>query len=59
MCGRFALARRPAALARVFALAEAADCTPRYNIAPTTDIAAVRRSLHSDRCRQCPGGAGP
>ncbi len=51
MCGRFALARRPAALARVFALAEVADCAPRSNIAPTTAIAVVRQSLHSDRYR--------
>jgi putative SOS response-associated peptidase YedK len=44
MCGRFALARRPEELTRVFDLAEVADCAPRYNIAPTTDIAVVRRS---------------
>jgi len=44
MCGRFALARSPEELTRVFDLAASADCAPRYNIAPTTDIAVVRRS---------------
>ena len=44
MCGRFALARSPEELTRIFDLAEAADWAPRFNIAPTTDIAVVRRS---------------
>ena len=44
MCGRFALARSPEELTRVFDLVEAADCAPRFNIAPTSDIAVVRRS---------------
>jgi putative SOS response-associated peptidase YedK len=44
MCGRFALARCPEELTRVFDLAAAADFAPRYNIAPTNDIAVVRRS---------------
>ncbi len=44
MCGRFALARTPEELTRVFDLAASADCAPRYNIAPTSDIAVVRRS---------------
>jgi putative SOS response-associated peptidase YedK len=51
MCGRFALTRSPEELTRVFALVEVDDCAPRFNIAPTTDVAVVRRSLHSDRCR--------
>ena len=42
MLGRFALARRPEELSRVFDLAASADCAPHYNIAPTSDIAVVR-----------------
>ncbi len=44
MCGRFALARTPEELTRVFDLAESADFAPRFNIAPSTDIAVVRWS---------------
>jgi putative SOS response-associated peptidase YedK len=44
MCGRFALARTPEELTRIFDLAASADGAPRYNIAPTSDIAVVRRS---------------
>ena len=44
MCGRFALARSPDELSRVFDLAECADFTPRYNIAPSTEIPVIRHS---------------
>ncbi len=44
MCGRFALARCPDEVTRIFDLAECTDFTPRYNIAPTTDIPVIRRS---------------
>ena len=44
MCGRFALARCPDEVTRLFDLAECADFAPRYNIAPTTDIPVIRRS---------------
>ena len=44
MCGRFALARSPDEVTRLFDLDECADFTPRYNIAPTTDIPVIRRS---------------
>lgn len=44
MCGRFALARCPEEVTRLFDLAECADFTPRHNIAPTTDIPVIRRS---------------
>jgi len=44
VCGRFALARCPDEVARVFDLAECADYPPRYNIAPGTDIPVIRRS---------------
>ena len=49
MCGRFALARTPEALTRVFDLAECVDLAPRYNLAPGTDIPVVRRSLDGTR----------
>ena len=42
MCGRFALFTSPEALARLFGVAEAPALEPRYNIAPTQNIAAVR-----------------
>ena len=48
MCGRFALARTPEELTRIFDLAASADGAPRYNIAPTSDIAVVRRSPAGD-----------
>ena len=44
MCGRFALVRCPEEVTRYFDLAECADFTPRYNIAPATDIPVIRRS---------------
>ena len=44
MCGRFALARCPDEVTRLFDLAECADFTPRYNIAPANDIPVIRRS---------------
>jgi putative SOS response-associated peptidase YedK len=53
MCGRFALARTPEELTRVFDLAAVRDCAPRYNIAPTTDIAVVRRAPTGTRVLHC------
>ena len=44
MCGRFALARSAEELTRTCDLAECADLSPRYNIAPGTDIPVIRRS---------------
>ena len=44
MCGRFALARSPDEISQVFGLAECAPFTPRYNIAPGTEIPVIRRS---------------
>ncbi len=44
MCGRFALTISPAVLAKLFKLATEPNVTPRYNIAPTQDVAAVRLS---------------
>jgi putative SOS response-associated peptidase YedK len=42
MCGRFTLATSGAQLATQFALAEAPQLAPRYNIAPTQSVAVVR-----------------
>jgi putative SOS response-associated peptidase YedK len=42
MCGRFTLATSGEQLATQFALAEAPQLAPRYNIAPTQPIAVVR-----------------
>ena len=41
MCGRFALNTPPKYLAEQFRLDEIADLSPRYNIAPTQDVAVV------------------
>ena len=42
MCGRFTLAAKPTALATLFDLDKIPEITPRYNIAPTQPVAAVR-----------------
>jgi putative SOS response-associated peptidase YedK len=42
MCGRFTLRATPAQLAEIFAVLRSADLTPRYNIAPTQTVAAIR-----------------
>jgi len=49
MCGRFTLARSPEELTRVFGLSACADFAPRFNIAPATDIAVVRRTPEGAR----------
>jgi putative SOS response-associated peptidase YedK len=43
MCGRFAL-KHPRALKEAFGLAEMPELKPRYNIAPSQDIAIIRLS---------------
>ena len=42
MCGRFAFYSPAEATAALFGAAGSLDCGPRYNIAPTQDIAAIR-----------------
>ncbi|NCF52564.1 hypothetical protein GWP57_13225 [Gammaproteobacteria bacterium] len=42
MCGRFAFYSPTEAAAALFGVASAQPLTPRYNIAPTQDIAAIR-----------------
>ncbi len=49
MCGRFAFYSPTEAAAALFGVTGAIDLTPRYNIAPTQDIAAVRIGEDGDR----------
>lgn len=42
MCGRFTQATEGEIIARVFDLSDVPELAPRYNIAPTQDVAAVR-----------------
>ena len=50
MCGRFALITGSEALATRFNLnAIPADLTPRYNIAPSQSVAAIRTALEGVR----------
>jgi putative SOS response-associated peptidase YedK len=44
MCGRFTQASDSEIIVRVFDLPEKPDLAPRYNIAPTQDVAAVREA---------------
>lgn len=44
MCGRFAFYSPHEAVARLFGVAEAPEIEPRYNIAPTQFVAAVREA---------------
>ena len=46
MCGRFVLRASPQQLQTLFDLAEAPAAAPRYNIAPTQPVMAVRVSPH-------------
>src|SRR5437899_1713373 len=43
MCGRFVLKALAPQLADLFGLAGVPELTPRYNVAPTQPVAAVRR----------------
>jgi putative SOS response-associated peptidase YedK len=51
MCGRFTLQTPAADIAAVFELLDLPQLAPRYNIAPTQPIPAVR--LNADQRRQC------
>lgn len=51
MCGRYSLDARPQQIAEAFALAEAIELEPRYNIAPTQSVPVVRLDQAS-RCRR-------
>lgn len=49
MCGRIVLTTAPGELAAAFALAEEPPLAPRYNIAPTQPVVAVRRRTDGRR----------
>ena len=44
MCGRFTLRTPPHTLAEAFGVRNLLNLRPRYNVAPTQDVAAVRRA---------------
>src|SRR5215213_5487244 len=48
MCGRYAQRTDPQRLAKVFDVEEAPEVEPRYNIAPTQEVLAVRET--ADGC---------
>ena len=43
MCGRYTLRSSPQAVAKAFRLTEPPDFSPRYNIAPTQQVLAIRQ----------------
>ena len=49
MCGRYTLATPVAELSRIFGFSELPNLAPRYNIAPTQEIAAVRLLRDEER----------
>jgi len=49
MCGRFTQAKPGEVVAELFGLAEVPSLAPRYNIAPTQDVAAVRARADGGR----------
>ena len=49
MCGRFSLSTAPDWVAEHFGLEEVPDLKPRYNIAPTQDVAVVRQRRSGGR----------
>jgi putative SOS response-associated peptidase YedK len=54
MCGRFTLRTPQGQLVQQFGLAGVPELTPRYNIAPTQDVAAVRASDSGQSSRHTP-----
>jgi len=51
MCGRFSLSTPPEEVARHFGLGETPELLPRFNVAPTQDVAVVRVSARSGKRR--------
>jgi len=49
MCGRFVLENTPEQLMRVYQLSSPPDLSPRYNVAPSQQIAVVRQQNGGDR----------
>jgi putative SOS response-associated peptidase YedK len=48
MCGRYALYADPEMLVARFELPRTPDLRPRYNIAPSQEVPAIRRSREAD-----------
>ncbi len=48
MCGRFVLMAHPEALVELFNLDQVPSLTPRYNIAPTQDVAVIRPNMEGE-----------
>ena len=57
MCGRYAFFSPAEAIKRVFALDDVPALEPRYNIAPTQDVAVVRTGEEGARAFACCTGA--
>lgn len=49
MCGRFAFYSPTEATAALFGVSGSLDMKPRYNIAPTQDVAAIRENVEQGR----------
>jgi len=49
MCGRFVIELSPELVARFFGLAETPDLPPRYNVAPTQPVPAIREASDGSR----------
>jgi len=49
MCGRYSITTAPEALRDLFAFDERPNLAPRYNVAPTQDVPAVRRDVDGRR----------
>jgi putative SOS response-associated peptidase YedK len=49
MCGRYSLTTAPEAMREVFGFENLPNLAPRYNIAPTQDVAVVRRAANGTR----------
>lgn len=49
MCGRYSITQPVEAIQRVFCVSERPNLPPRYNVAPTQDVPAVRRGEDGER----------
>ena len=49
MCGRYSITQPVEAIQRVFNVAERPNLPPRYNVAPTQDVPAIRRGEDGER----------
>ena len=59
MCGRYALHSNPEVVALLFGLSEIPAFTPRYNIAPSTQVLIVRRNDAATETSQVRWGLVP